>query len=176
VPRPLSRLFAISSVLFLFVLAISPTKNFFRPYRLVQEEYRRLGQERAGSLKRAEEYATRPVAIRQIWLREFENRVDRCTTCHLGAADPLMEGAPEPYRFHSRTVHTPGDFDRFGCTACHGGQGLATSEEEAHGATPDAGPPMTPLPGIESGCGRCHASESVPEAPILSRGRALMAR
>ena len=35
---------------------------------------------------------------------------------------------------------------------------------------------MTPAPYLEAGCGRCHASESVPEAPILSRGRALMAR
>jgi len=176
VPRRLSRRFAISSVLFLVVLAISPTKNFFRPYRRIQEEYRRLGQERARSMKAAGEYAARPVAIQQIWLPEFENRVDRCPTCHLGAADALMAGAPEPYRLHSRTVHTPDDFDRFGCTACHGGQGLATSTEEAHGATPDAGPPMTPEPYIESGCGRCHAGETVAEAPTLSRGRALMTR
>ncbi len=175
-PRTLSRLFALSSVLFLVVLAISPTKNYFRSYRRIQEEFRRLGQSRARSLKTAEEYAARPVAIQQTWLREFDNRVDRCTTCHLGAADPLMEGAKEPYRLHVRTVHTPGDFDRFGCTACHGGQGLATSKEEAHGASPDAGSPMTPALYIEAGCGRCHSGEAVAEAPILSRGRALMTR
>ena len=175
-PGRLSRLFALSSVLFLVVLAISPTKNFFRPYRRIQVEYRRLGETRAKSMKAAGEYAARPVAIQQFWLREFEDRVDRCTTCHLGAADPVMEGAPEPYRMHSRTRHTPDDFDRFGCTACHGGQGLATSSEQAHGATPDAGPPMTPALYIEAGCGRCHAGESVAEAPILSRGRALMTR
>jgi mono/diheme cytochrome c family protein len=176
VPRNLSRLFALSSVLFLVVLAVSPTKNYFRPYRRIQNEYRRLGLERARSMKAADEYAARPVAIQQFWLREFENRVDRCTTCHLGAADPLMDGAPQPYRTHSRTAHTPNDFDRFGCTACHGGQGLATSTEEAHGATPDSGPPMTPALYIEAGCGRCHEGETVAEAPILSRGRALMTR
>ncbi len=175
-PRSLSRMFALSSVLFLIVLAISPTKNFFRPYRSLQNRYRRLGEERAKSLKDAEQYAARPVAIQQIWLREFDDRVDRCTTCHLGAADPLMQGAPEPFRIHPKTAHAPDDFDRFGCTACHGGQGLSTSEDEAHGTAPEAGPPMTPLPYIEAGCGRCHGGEAVAEAPILSRGRALMAR
>jgi len=173
---PLRRLFAVTSVLFLIVLAISPAKNYLRPYRSLQSRYRRLGMARATSLKAADQYALRPVAIRQIWLREFENRVDRCTTCHLGAADPLMKDAPEPFRLHPGTAHTPLDFERFGCTACHGGQGLATSEEEAHGTAPEAGPPMTPATSIEAGCGRCHAAETVIEAPLLSRGRALMSR
>ncbi len=35
---------------------------------------------------------------------------------------------------------------------------------------------MTPAAYLEAGCGRCHASESVAEAPILSRGRALIAK
>ena len=173
---PLRRLFAFTSLLFLAVLAVSPAKNYFRPYRALQGGFRRLGAARAKSLKAAEEYARRPVAIQQIWLRDFEDRVDRCTTCHLGASDALMAGAPEPFALHPATAHTPADFDRFGCTSCHGGQGLATSAAEAHATAADAGPPMLPLAGIEAGCGRCHASESLPEAPILSRGRALMAR
>ncbi len=170
------RLFAAASVVFLIVLAISPAKNYFRAYRSLQNRYRTLGMARAKSLNAAEAYAQRPVAIQQIWLRGFENRVERCTTCHLGTADLLMRDAPEPFRLHPETAHTPGDFERFGCTACHGGQGLATSEAEAHGTAFDAGPPMTPAASIEAGCGRCHTSETVPEAPILSRGRALMTR
>lgn len=175
-PRELRQLFAVSSLLFLVVLAISPTKNYFRSYRTFQEDYRRLGMKRARSLKAAEEYADRTVAIRQIWLREFDNRVDRCTTCHLGSADSLMKGAPEPFSLHAVTAHAPSDFDRFGCTACHGGQGLATSQDEAHGAAADAGPPMMPTPYIEAGCGRCHSGSGVAEAPTLSRGRSLMLR
>jgi mono/diheme cytochrome c family protein len=170
------RLFAGTSLLFLIVLAISPTKNYFRAYRSIQNRYRRLGMERARGLKAVDAYARRPVAIQQIWLRSFENRVERCPTCHLGASDPLMSDAPEPFRVHPLTVHTPTDFERFGCTACHGGQGLATSKEDAHGTSPDAGPPLTPAASIEAGCGRCHVSETVPDAPILSRGRALMSR
>jgi mono/diheme cytochrome c family protein len=173
---PLRRLFAVTSLLLLAVLAISPAKSALRTYRSTQREYRRLGMARAKSLKAARDYQQRPVAIQQIWLRDFEDRVDRCTTCHLGVADSLMTNVAEPLRRHVASAHTPGDFDRFGCTSCHGGQGPATSTEEAHGTASDAGPPMTPAAYLEAGCGRCHATETVEEAPILSRGRALMAQ
>jgi mono/diheme cytochrome c family protein len=86
-----------------------------------------------------------------------------------------MAGAAIPYRRHSGSAHTPGGFDRFGCTSCHGGQGPATSKEQAHGTAKDAGPPILPATYLEAGCGRCHTGESVAEAPLLSRGRALMA-
>lgn len=175
-PMPLRRLFAASSLLFLLVLAVSPAKNALRPYRFLQRQFRDLGMSRATSLKAAEAYANQPVAIRQIWLRDFDNRVDRCTTCHLGVADPVMIGAPEPFRTHPKTAHTPDDFDRIGCTSCHGGQGLATSKEDAHGLSKEDAAPMTPAAFIQSGCGRCHVSRSVPDAPTLSAGRALVER
>ncbi|HJU84704.1 MAG TPA: c-type cytochrome [Holophagaceae bacterium] len=170
---PLRRLFAATSLLMLVVLGVSPVKNALRPYRALQRRYAALGASRATSLKAGQAYLHTPVAIHQIWLPAFENRVDRCTTCHLGVQDAVMKGAPEPFSVHPRTAHTPKDFDRFGCTSCHGGQGLATLQEEAHG-TAREGTPMTPLKYIESGCGRCHTSEKVPGAGILSTGRALM--
>jgi len=173
---PLRRLFAATSLLFLAVLAFSPAKSALQAYRSVQRQYRRLGMSRARSLKDARNYEKRPVAIQQVWLRDFEDRVDRCTTCHLGVADTLMKGVAEPLRLHVQTAHTPGALDRFGCTSCHGGQGPATSTEEAHGTAADAGPPMTPAAYVEAGCGRCHAAQAVSEAPILSRGRLLMDR
>jgi mono/diheme cytochrome c family protein len=168
--------FAVTSLIFLSVLAISPAKNAFRPYRAIQKQYRKLGAARAHSLKEARRYEDMPVAIQQIWLPQLENRVDRCKTCHLGADDAVMDGAPEPFRLHPATAHTPGGFDRFGCTSCHGGQGVATSRDEAHGVAEDAGPPMLPTTEIEAGCGRCHTEETVREAPVLSRGRAIMTR
>jgi cytochrome c2 len=171
----LSRIFAATSVLFLIVLAISPAKNALRPYHALQRRYRALGQSLARDSRSAAAYA-QLAGIRQVWLPDFDDRVDRCTTCHLGVADAAMARAPEPFRLHPLTVHTPADFDRFGCTACHGGQGPATAEADAHGTAPDAGPPMLPLRYVEAGCGRCHAAESVPEAPVLSRGRELMAK
>jgi len=172
----LSRTFALTSLLFLAVLAVSPVKNALAPYRAVQRHYRALGAGRAKDAPGAAVYRDMPVAIRQVWLRDFDDRVDRCTTCHLGVADAAMAGAPEPYRLHPRSPHTPADFDRFGCTSCHGGQGLATTASDAHGASPDAAAPLLPLAYAEAGCGRCHGEDTVAEAPVLSRGRALLAR
>jgi mono/diheme cytochrome c family protein len=168
--------FALTSLVLLGVLAISPAKNALRPYRSLQQQFRKLGTTRAHSLKEAQRYERLPTAIQQTWLPQLQGRVDRCTTCHLGVADPVMAGAPEPFRLHPATAHTPMAFDRFGCTPCHRGQGPATSREEAHGVAEDAGPPMLPMDVIEAGCGRCHSAETVAEAPVLSRGRAIMTR
>ena len=173
---PLRRLFAVSSLAFLAVLAFSPVKNALRPYRAIQRQYREIGAKRAPSMSAGEVYASRAIAIQQIWLPDFENRVDRCTTCHLGVADTAMAGAPQPFREHPATYHTPRDFQRFGCTACHEGEGLATDERDAHGTTADAPSPILPAEFIEAGCGRCHVTDAVRDAPTLSRGRALMAK
>jgi Cytochrome c2 len=173
---PLRRLFTVFSLAFLAVLAFTPVKNALRPYRSIQRQYRRIGETLAPSKKAAETYASRPIAIQQIWIPDFENRVDRCTTCHLGVADTAMAGASQPFREHPATYHTPHDFQRFGCTACHEGEGLATDERDAHGTTADAPAPILPTEFIEAGCGRCHVADNVHDAPILSRGRALMAK
>jgi cytochrome c2 len=171
----LSRWFAASSVVFLAVLAVSPVKNELRPYRGLQREYRKLGTARAATVKAAAAYQALPAGIQQIWLPGFDDRVDRCTTCHLGVADAAMAGAPEPFRLHPQTAHTPGDFERFGCTSCHGGQGLATAAADAHGRVKDSEPMLT-ANHIEAGCGRCHDGATVAEAPVLTRGRELLER
>jgi mono/diheme cytochrome c family protein len=173
---PLRRLFAFTSVAFLVVLAISPAKNALRPYRSLQRKFAALGAARAHSAQQAREYAARPVEIHQVWLPQLDQRVDRCTTCHLGVADPVMNGAPPPFTLHPWTPHAPGQIDRFGCTSCHEGQGPATSEGQAHGTAKEAGPPLLPVAYVEGGCGRCHATTVVPEALVLSRGRAVMDR
>ncbi len=174
--RSLGRLFALSSMAFLAVLGVSPIKNALRPYRSIQQDFRRAGIARATNLKAAQVYQSRPIAIQQIWIPELDNRVDRCTTCHLGIADDAMADAPQPFRRHPTTPHTPKDFERFGCTVCHGGEGLATSIEDAHGTSPDSTSPIIPAAYAEAGCGRCHDSITVTDAPTLSQGRALMER
>ncbi len=64
--------------------------------------------------------------MQQIWLPDID-RVDRCTTCHLGVTDASTRDAAAPFRAHPGRwleTHRP---DRFGCTSCHGGEGEATS-------------------------------------------------
>jgi mono/diheme cytochrome c family protein len=168
--------FAVSSVVFLIVLAVSPIKDYFREYRHYQSEYRRRQIQSAASLKELKQARAREVGVRQIWLPALDNHVDRCITCHLGVDDPRMSGASEPFRQHPRTPHTPGDFDRFGCVACHLGQGRATTVAEAHGRVRDWSSPVLPVRYTEAACGRCHLGDTVPEASLLSEGRALMTR
>jgi mono/diheme cytochrome c family protein len=168
--------FSVSSVAFLVVLAVSPIKDYFREYRRYQNGYRQRLLRSAASLKDIERARTRTVGVQQIWVPSLDNHVDRCVSCHLGVAEPRMAGAPEPFRLHPRTPHTPGDFDRFGCVACHQGQGRATTRAEAHGHVSDWSSPTLPVRYTEAGCGRCHLGDSVPEASLLSEGRALMTR
>jgi len=168
--------FAVSSFVFLGVLAISPVKDHFQEYRRYQGRYREFLIQTAASRHDLREAEGQRPQIRQIWLPEFDNRVDRCVTCHLGVESSRMAGAPAPFGLHPRTPHTPGDISRFGCAICHRGQGRATSLEEAHGRVPDWDSPILPVRYTEASCGQCHTGEFVPEASLLSQGRALMRR
>ena len=168
--------FAITSLALLAVLVVSPIKDYFREYRRYQKNYRSLLLRQAGSLQEIRRAEAAEVGIRQIWIPDFDDRVDRCTTCHLGVEEAKMLNAPEPFRAHPRTPHTPGDFQRFGCVICHQGQGRATSRAEAHGRVPDWDSPLLPIRYTEAACGRCHLGDSVPEASLLSAGRSLMTR
>src|SRR6516162_8952224 len=108
--------------------------------------------------------------IRQDLLAGLQ-RVDRCTTCHLGVEDPTMKNAPEPYRYHTGLgPHIP---SKFGCTICHGGQGLATEKEAAHGNVQYWQTPLLSREYIRASCGRCHKDGEVPGVPELTEGRRL---
>lgn len=117
----------------LFSLALLATVGFVY-YRQVapewkdyQSEFREMVEKKYGAA-RAELV---PAGIQQIWVKEL-NRVDRCSTCHLGVEWKGMEGAPEPYRTHPKDVLTAHPIAKFGCTVCHGGQGYATDMDAAH--------------------------------------------
>jgi len=111
-----------------------------------------------------------PREIHQVMLTGLQ-RVDRCTTCHLGVDDPTLKDAPEPYRYHANLgPHIP---SRFGCTICHGGQGLATDKESAHGNVAFWPNPLLSPDYIRASCGRCHKEGEVPGVPELAEGRHL---
>lgn len=111
-----------------------------------------------------------PPEIHQILLPGLQ-RVDRCTTCHLGVDDPTMKNAPEPFRYHAGLgSHTP---SKFGCTICHGGQGLATTVKDAHGNVPFWPDPLLRADFVRASCGRCHKEGAVPGVPELTEGRQL---
>jgi len=124
------------------------------------------------------------------------DRVDRCASCHLGMQGPTRDEGPKVFKPHPKRfipsldasdprerdvllgIHPP---ERFGCTPCHDGQGLATTREDAHGWK-ELGTkpidfwnrPMLIGKHVESSCNYCHAKQHViAGAPILNRGKEL---
>ncbi len=156
--------FAVSSVAFLLVLAISPLKDFFREWKWRQYEYNKLIAELPQRIKPTE------IGIKQIWVRKLD-RVDRCITCHLGLKEKALTELKQPFRTHPHIHH---DFEEFGCTLCHEGQGLATTFKESVGRVKYWDKPIFPREYMEASCAKCHKERDVPQAAILTLGRKLI--
>ncbi len=124
-------------------------------------------------------------------------KVDRCTTCHLGIDQKGFEDAPQPFRTHPKLElylgsGSPHPVEKFGCTVCHGGNGHSVSfKDSAHMPHDDAqakawekkyhweelekwDAKMLPLNHVEASCAKCHnGMVEVPKADRLNEGRLL---
>jgi hypothetical protein len=125
--------------------------------------------------------------LRQVWIPEVA-RTDRCVTCHVGIEggpdlarlSPLARSHPRPDLLRQHPV------ERFGCTLCHGGSGLAVTAEEAHGEAVASETPMlsaararrhglAPADLLEVNCATCHRAFGAKEAmPRVEQARALV--
>lgn len=161
--------FSIVATASLFLVVFVLWKEATADWRAVQEEYTRW------TSLRTQLPGGEPVkpGIRQVYLPKLD-RTDRCQSCHLGVED-AAKAAPEPFSLH------PGDFlenhppERFGCTVCHGGQGIATTyRAAAHTPIAHWEEPMLPRGLIEANCGQCHLGVQLNGAPWLSEGRGLL--
>src|SRR5579883_24310 len=166
-PR-LRLIFAVTSILFLLALAISPIRDFRKEWKRYKRAYVRFAETRPDTKRLLADY--RP-QISQIWLPDL-GVVDRCTTCHQGITQPTLINAsvPQPFRTHPSIPHP---VLQWGCTACHRGQGAATETTEAHETTLAWEQPLLPVHFIQASCGTCHRAD-LPETPQLDRGRALL--
>jgi mono/diheme cytochrome c family protein len=162
--KNLNLLYALASLVFLIVLAISPAKDYFTEWRHYQKEYNSLLSSQPRRIKPIE------ISIKQIWNSKL-NRVDRCTSCHLGVEETDLVAAQQPFKPHPDVYH---DLNEFGCTICHEGQGLATSKQEAHDGSPYWEKPILPRQYLEASCGKCHQEREVVDAPALTLGRQLL--
>jgi cbb3-type cytochrome oxidase cytochrome c subunit len=161
--------FALS--LFALVLIIAAVWQASTPsWKKYQHEYLQMeAQGEPNAVTKAAVLNT-PPQIQQILLPGLQ-RVDRCTTCHQGVEDPTMKNAPEPFHYHQGLgPHVP---SKFGCTICHGGQGLATDVKDAHGNVPFWQTPLLPADYVRASCGRCHKEGDIPGVPELTEGRRL---
>jgi mono/diheme cytochrome c family protein len=88
---------------------------------------------------------------------------------------PQLALAEEPFTAH------PGDYlqwhpiDKFGCTVCHGGQGLATESAAAHGDVKHWEEPLLRGELVQASCRQCHGDLRAiePHVPLLVKGRQL---
>ncbi|MCK6460287.1 MAG: c-type cytochrome [Planctomycetes bacterium] len=151
----------------------------YAPY---QDEFKSLVEERFGP----ERAAAVPEGLQQIWL-EGADRVDRCTSCHMGVTWQGLDDAPQPFASHPKAPLAHHPVERFGCTFCHGGQGFATDLPDAHGWVEHWEEPLLdrhlaadyrfrdPLAFLQYRCNLCHRFDrQIEGAPYINRGKQLI--
>jgi cytochrome c2/nitrate reductase cytochrome c-type subunit len=172
-PPYLHAAFALLGTAFLAIFSWVFLQEYLAPWRTTQAQFRKLEWQRKDP--HALNLAPFVGGINQIWLSDID-RVDRCTTCHLGEDDSAFVGARQPFTTHSGdwlVSHPP---DRFGCTVCHGGQGEATTfKDAAHQPIPFWPDTMRPRELIEANCGTCHRERNPRDTLVLGKGRETIA-
>ena len=140
----LRNLFFIGNFLVLILFVYAVAQDFLREWKPYQARYYKMEKERIeGMMGQGDDTAkaalkdelkaarSRSVEVKQILINDL-NRVDRCVTCHSGydsVLNPtLTNGYSEhPYAAPANEIHKMHPPEKYGCTVCHEGQGLATT-------------------------------------------------
>jgi hypothetical protein len=152
-------------------------------WKYYQKEFRAIVAEEIGE----EEAAETPFGIQQIWIESLD-RVDRCTTCHLGMSWKGLEDYEQPWASHPETdLLAAHPIETYGCTTCHGGQGWALDADSAHGFVKHWEEPLlsgivgaeydpkNPPPLYEIQCNFCHRYERSTEGmPYINEAKELV--
>ncbi|HUI28293.1 MAG TPA: c-type cytochrome, partial [Candidatus Kryptonia bacterium] len=180
-------LMAILSPIFLVLCVVAIHSEETRPWMRYQEEFNQTYVTRAtAKLQDAkarndsaesarwqriiDEMAHAKPEVAQIYLEDIKV-ADRCTTCHRGIDNPLFQDAAQPLRTHPGDILRQHDVNRFGCTPCHDGQGIATTVDGAHGHEANWKSPLLPTAYVQTGCARCHeVTHGVKGAEVVTRG------
>ena len=205
----LRNLFYLGNFLALGFFLVVLYKDQFREWKPYQAQYKKLEIESINMrLKGADDKVKealmdelkaarrRPQEIKQIMAVDI-HRVDRCATCHLGydsLVNPSLvnDFTEHPYAAPANKVHAAHPFEKYGCTVCHDGQGLATTFNDA-GHMPKSPEqkeawekkrgwevieyweePMKAGPLVYATCSKCHeARPDVPGMDIVNKGSQL---
>jgi cbb3-type cytochrome oxidase cytochrome c subunit len=190
VPSPFSRfesrdfpILVLLSLAFFALVVVAVVREERSEWRPIQDRFRRV-LEQHGQVSAARALVP---GIRQLWLPELD-RVDRCVTCHLGYewGGTLPANLEAPLAPHPALPYLDAHpFPEFGCTACHGGQGFATSTREAHGDVEHWDAPLldarlgtrydlTAAELIQIRCNGCHRrDESTVGMELINEGKQL---
>jgi len=192
---------AIASFVILVVHGLVFYNQFFHKWERHQTAY--FDQARAMAKTETERAGLegRSPRIEQIIVTRFgDNRVDRCTTCHIGNDDPRFKDHAQPLRSHPFSEEL-GDklvngkwerrhkFSDFGCTVCHDGQGRGLDTFDAHGEDhywpspmlgfvtqnwrADFKPKLKDKTLMQANCALCHTEDNFKGTPLVAKGRQL---
>ena len=167
----LYKTYGIVSIIFVLALAAAPPfTDHSNEWKKYQKKFKELEMSLVKDEMAKMEISNRPYEVKQI-LVDYPERVDRCTTCHLGIDNPDFKDFPQPFKTHPGKIHHA--FEKFGCTVCHQGQGLGTTVEDAHGQVEFWEEPMLSKKEIQSSCNHCHNLIYLESGPLISRGKEL---
>ena len=164
-------LFFIFSALLALVFAIALIGDITHDWNHYQRQFLRASHDR---LSRQEQFGLLTGSIKQVMVKDL-HRVDRCTTCHLAMEKPQLALGVEPFKEHPGNYLKWHPIEKFGCTVCHGGQGLATQTNAAHGDVKHWEEPFLRGSLVQASCRQCHGNLQQIEdyAPMLVKGREL---
>jgi mono/diheme cytochrome c family protein len=183
-PSIFTRLFALrhlflwGNILLFLLFGAVLMQDQVRGWKDYQKEFKKLELERTKAMvaaattdeekaRAAEELKAAqrmPMEIRQLVVPDFD-AVDRCTTCHLGydpLANPTMATNYDKHPFKAaadstaNVIHQAHNVEKFGCTVCHGGQGIATEVKAAHGRVMHWDQPLMTGTLLQASCAKCH--------------------
>ena len=161
------RIFPFLALLVLLLFIAQVWKNFNPSYLAYQKQFKALLLQKTAPKSKSPDFQ---FGVRQRWIEKLK-RTDRCETCHLGLEDPRFQNAAQPFRSHPDLGEH--DFEKFGCTVCHGGQGWATTLKDAHGPVENWNQAIYHQVFMENACGLCHGQTIQDQAPVLAKGRSL---
>ena len=163
---------AAAGLLLLGIMALRDARREWQPYQRAYKEQllQKLSPEKNPAFYQRV-LGMRP-EIKQTVIEEWAT-VDRCTSCHLGIENPLFAGARQPFKSHPYPeLLKKHPVEKYGCTICHGGQGMATTYAgAAHKAIADWPVPMFAKGMMQARCGVCHKDFQAIGADKLIEGR-----
>ncbi|MBU2494249.1 MAG: c-type cytochrome [Bacteroidetes bacterium] len=166
----LSVVFLVFSLIYFLVFIF----DFQTDWANYQESYKDISSRMAKTDQEKELINQFEVNIKQIHIKEL-NKTDRCISCHVSIDEEKFKNIKQPLTSHPGEYLKNHPIEKFGCTICHGGLGMATTTESAHGAAEEEGSLYPMLGGvfIQSSCGKCHAENSYKETSVIGKGKRL---
>ena len=173
--RKLTLLCVICGFAAIALLGVTAFRDGKREWKDYQAEYKELLLKKMNRERNPSFYdriAGMEPEVKQVVIDEWKT-TDRCMSCHMGIEDPLFADAALPLRTHPYPELLKNHpVEKYGCTICHGGQGLATTYDGASHRTIANWPfPMVPKELMQSRCGYCHKDFEAIGADKLIKGR-----